>query len=116
MKKLLTVIILLIMTTLCVTNASAFQSKKVIEIGEVSSDIKESVKPLPEKDWTVCIYVRGTDLETNASCTTADILEMLAADIPNDVNVLLMTGGTKKWNPIELDKEAVEQGVIKDGA
>ena len=116
MKKLLTVIILLIMTTLCVTNASAFQSKKVIEIGEVSSDIKESVKPLSKKDWTVCIYVCGTDLETNASCATADILEMLGADIPNDVNVLLMTGGTKTWNPFELDKEAVEQGVIKEGA
>ena len=116
MKKLLTVIILLIMTTLCVTNASAFQSKKAIEIGEVSSDIKESVKPLSKKDWTVCIYVCGTDLETNASCATADILEMLAADIPNDVNVLLMTGGTKTWNPFELDKEAVEQGVIKEGA
>jgi hypothetical protein len=41
---------------------------------------------------------------------------MLAADIPDDVNVLIMTGGTKQWNPFELDKEAVNNGVIEKGA
>ena len=58
----------------------------------------------------------GTDLETRGSCATLDILEMLAADIPDDVSVLIMTGGTKQWNPFEADKAAIENGVIEEGA
>ena len=64
MKKVLSIILILVMTTLCFTNVSAFQSTATIEIGDVSSDIQKKVKPLKEKDWTVCIYMCGTDLES----------------------------------------------------
>ena len=116
MKKVLSIILILVMTTLSFTSVSAFQSLDVVEIGDVSSDIRREVTPLKEKDWTVCIYMCGTDLETGGSCATADILEMLAADIPDDVNILVMTGGTKQWNPLDADKEAIENGVIEKGA
>ena len=116
MKKILSIILVLVMTTLCVTGVSAYQSSDTIEIGAVSSQIKKKVTPLKEKDWTVCVYMCGTDLETEGSCATADLLEILAADIPDDVNVLVMTGGTKKWNPFELDKEAVESKIIEKDA
>ena len=116
MKKVLSIILALVMTSLCFTNVLAYQSSGTIEIGDVSSEIKKNVTPLKEKDWTVCIYMCGTDLETGGSCATADLLEMLAADIPDDVNVLVMTGGTKKWNPFEVDKAAIEAGIIKEGA
>ena len=116
MKKILSIILTLVMTTLCYVNVSAYQSSDTIEIGDVSSDIRSKVVPLKDKEWTVCIYMCGTDLETKGSCATSDILEMLSADIPDDVNVLIMTGGTKQWNPFEEDKAAAENGVIKEGA
>ena len=116
MKKALSIILIFVMTTLCFANVSAHQSSGAIEIGNVSSDIRKYVEPLKEKDWTVCIYMCGTDLETKGSCATADLLEMLAADIPDDVNVLVMTGGTKQWNPFEGDKAAIENGIIEEGA
>ena len=116
MKKILSIILILVMTTLCFTSVSAYQSSGTIEIGDVSSDIRRKVTPLKGKDWTVCIYMCGTDLETGYSAATSDLLEMLAADIPDDVNVLVMTGGTKTWNPFELDKEAIANNTIKKGA
>ena len=116
MKKVLSIILILLMKSLCFTSVSAYQSYDTIKIGDVSSDIHRKVTPLKEKDWTVCIYMCGTDLETQASAATADLLEMLAADIPDDVNVLVMTGGTKKWNPFELDKEAIDNNIIGKGA
>ncbi|MEE1048350.1 MAG: clostripain-related cysteine peptidase [Clostridia bacterium] len=115
MKKALSIILILVITTLCFTNVLAFQSTATIEIGGVSSDIQKKVKPLKEKDWTVCVYMCGTDLETRSAAATTDLLEMLAADIPEDINVLVMTGGTKQWNPYEDDKVAIENGVIKEG-
>lgn len=116
MKKVLSIILILVMATFLFTNVSAYQSAATIEIGDVSSDIRSKVVPLKEKDWTVCIYMCGTDLETSGSCATSDLLEMLSADIPDDVNVLVMTGGTRKWNPFEEDKAAIESGIIEEGA
>lgn len=116
MKKIISIIMILAMVSVCFTNVSAYQSSDPVVIDGVSSDIRREVTPLKEKDWTVCIYMCGTDLETNGACATADILEMLAADIPEDVNVLVMTGGTKQWNPFADDKKAIENGVIQKGA
>lgn len=116
MKKVFSIILIFIMTTLCCMSVSAFQSAGTIEIGDVSSDIQSVVKPLNKKDWTVCVYLCGTDLESVGSAGTIDFLEMLAADIPDDINVLVMTGGAKQWNPYENDKVAIENGVVEEGA
>lgn len=50
-------------------------------------------------DWSICIYLCGTDLESRSGAATNDLLEMLAADIPENVRVMIMTGGTKDWDP-----------------
>lgn len=52
-----------------------------------------------EAAWAVCIYMCGTDLESNYGAGTKDLLEMLAVDLPDDVRLLVMTGGTRLWNP-----------------
>ena len=57
-----------------------------------------SVKEQKAK-WTICIYLCATDLESNYSSATYDLLEMIEADIPEDINVLVLTGGTKTWDP-----------------
>ncbi len=46
---------------------------------------------------TLMIYLCGTDLESRSKMATADIQEMIAADISDDVNVLVYTGGCKSW-------------------
>jgi uncharacterized repeat protein (TIGR02543 family) len=55
-----------------------------------------------EAEWTIGVYLCGTDLESGGGAATSDLLEMLAADIPDYVNVIVLTGGTKNWNPNEL--------------
>ena len=48
---------------------------------------------------TVLIYMSGSDLERVDGSATADIEEMLRANVPVDgpLNVLVETGGSKKW-------------------
>lgn len=50
-----------------------------------------------DDQFTIMVYMCGTDLESNYGAATADILEMCAADINDSVNVLLYTGGTSTW-------------------
>ena len=53
---------------------------------------------------TVMVYLIGSDLESSQGSATFDIDEMLAADIDDDVNLLIYTGGTKKWYTSEIEE------------
>ncbi len=48
---------------------------------------------------TVMVYICGSDLESENGMATADLNEMLHANLDDDhVNVIVETGGAKKWN------------------
>ena len=46
---------------------------------------------------TIMVYMCGADLESRSGMATKDIMEMVNADLTN-LNVILYTGGAKKWN------------------
>ena len=46
---------------------------------------------------TVMVYLCGTDLESEYGMATSDLKEMLAADLSDNVNVIVQTGGASKW-------------------
>ena len=66
--------------------------------------------------FTVMIYLCGTDLESDYGAATADILEMCQADINDNVNILLYTGGTSQWQNdiISSDANQIWQVVHED--
>ena len=65
---------------------------------EVLDAVPASVSAAAEKaDWTVMLYLCGTDLESNYGMATSN-LEDIASTRPNEsVNVVVQTGGTKNW-------------------
>lgn len=76
-----------------------------------------SATPKAQKaDWAVCIYMCGTDLESGQGSATLDLLEMLMADIPDNVKLMVMTGGTKTWDPSNMADAMVKGGFLKEGA
>lgn len=59
---------------------------------------------------TIMIYMIGSDLESKYLSATKDINEILNSDIDyDDINILLYTGGAKKWytDGIPNDKQAL---------
>ncbi len=46
---------------------------------------------------TLMLYMCGTDLESQNQMGTLDLQEMINADISENVNLIIYTGGTKKW-------------------
>ncbi|MCQ2530215.1 MAG: clostripain-related cysteine peptidase [Lachnospiraceae bacterium] len=90
--------------------------------GSVITDVAAGV---PEKqteiygDGTdkvnVMVYMCGSDLESQCGSATSDIKEMLNATIGDNVNLIVFTGGTTKWqnNAISSDYNQIYQ--IKGG-
>lgn len=59
---------------------------------------------------TIMIYMIGSDLESKYFAATKDIDEIINASIDfDDVNILIYTGGTKKWHKSDIpsDKQAL---------
>jgi hypothetical protein len=52
-------------------------------------------------DYTVLIYMNGSDLESEDLAATHDLLEMIAADFGDNVAVIIETGGTMDWHTAE---------------
>ena len=50
-----------------------------------------------EDTATVMIYMCGSDLESRSGMGTSDLQEMLKSGIGDNVNLLVYTGGAKKW-------------------
>lgn len=46
---------------------------------------------------TIMVYLCGTDLESKYGMGTADLQEMTAASLNDQVNILVYTGGCKQW-------------------
>lgn len=48
--------------------------------------------------WTIMVYICGSNLESQGGLATADIKEILkVAGQPDDVNILIETGGASSW-------------------
>ncbi len=65
--------------------------------------------PASNATTTIMIYICGTDLESEYGMATSDLKEMINANIADNVNIIVETGGTKKWknNTISNSKNQI---------
>lgn len=64
---------------------------------------------------TVMIYICGADLESESQCGTRDIAEILAADLGDNVNVVLETGGCVDWHTPGINDGMVQRWSVENG-
>lgn len=63
---------------------------------------------------TVLIYIIGSDLESEGGCASEDIQEICRADLSEDVNVVIQTGGATAWSNRKIDAGTVQRFVVED--
>ncbi len=78
-----------------VTNQTADNNAPVQEkIGSVINKINSD-----EKEYTLMVYMNGSDLESRSMAASIDIEEMLGSNLDTSkVNLVLYTGGTETWH------------------
>lgn len=69
-----------------------------------------------QDEWTLMVYLCGSDLESEGGSASEDILEMLSAgvDAGAGVNVIIETGGATQWWIDEIDP-TLNQRWLLDG-
>ncbi len=83
----------------------------VLGFGILSASGAEKAK------WSVFIYMCGTNLESldDVSNGTDNLKALLALDIPDNVNIVVTTGGTKEWEMEGIDPSKLQRFIIKLG-
>ena len=67
-----------------------------------------------EAQSTLMIYMCGSDLETRNGAATKNIAEMLQAEKNPDVNIIIQTGGAKKWRNYGILATNIQRYVVND--
>ena len=84
--------------------------------GEVAKGARAKYTKLKGKGKdtvTVMVYMIGSDLESQSGMATADLNEMLYAGINNkNVNVIVQTGGAKRWKNSVMNAKKVQRWTI----
>lgn len=65
-------------------------------------------------EMTILVYLCGTDLESRSRMATADMQEMLDADLGDGVNLIVYSGGCKKWQNNVLSSSTNQIWQVKD--
>lgn len=101
MKRLLIFILALVMATSLV----ACGSDAVLELSDTISngDI--------DLEWAIYWYLCGSDLESNYGAATEDLLEMMEVQLPENVKVIIQTGGADNWQNDIVDAEKLQRYV-----
>ena len=63
-------------------------------------------------EWGIYLYMCGSDLESEAGAATDDLVEMLNAELPAGVTVVVETGGASEWQNETVDPDYLERYVI----
>lgn len=71
---------------------------------------------LDEGSFTLLIYMCGSSLESRNGAATKDISELLCAEIPDRVNIVIETGGAWKWKNYGISYDKIQRYRVVDGA
>ena len=64
---------------------------------------------------TIMLYMCGTDLESRSRMATSDLQEMVSANISDNVNLIVYTGGCSKWNNNIVSSRTNQIYQVKEG-
>ena len=73
---------------------------------------RDQERPMGGDDWTVLVYLCGTDLESEAIAAYLDIQELLSAKHADGVNIIFQTGGTNDWYDASFNELRCQRFIV----
>lgn len=64
---------------------------------------------LEDGSWAVYWYLCGSDLESNGGFATNDLSELMEVELPENVNVVIETGGSAVWQNDMMDADKLQR-------
>ena len=62
-----------------------------------------------DESWAVYWYLCGSDLESGGGFASTDLGEMMEAELPENVTVVIQTGGSSAWHNDQMDPSKLQR-------
>lgn len=82
------------------TSADGEQTDSSEAVTEATGETESTT---PGAQWTVLLYMCGTDLESEGGAATDNLLELQEVQYDDSVNFIIQTGGTNTWQNDLID-------------
>lgn len=79
------------------------------DVQDKSPSALEYTEYSADDTWAIYWYLCGSDLESEGGAATADLEEMMNVVLPENVQVIIETGGAYAWQNDFVDSEALER-------
>ena len=68
----------------------------------------------PSSECSIYIYMCGSNLESKFGLAGQNITELLTADIPENTNVVIETGGSSRWWSHGIAEDKLQRYIVRD--
>ena len=107
MKKRLPVLLALVLLCLIFTGCSRSPvAEGGIEDHPLAPAVTE-INTTGDQTWAIYWYLCGSDLESWYGCANADLEEMMAVTLPENVQVIIQTGGATAWMREDISPDGI---------
>lgn len=73
------------------------------------ADTAAETTAVEDGSWAIYWYLCGSDLESNGGFATNDLSELMEVELPENVNVVIETGGSAAWQNDLMDAEKLQR-------
>lgn len=84
-------------------------------VSEKARDKRTVIKGNGKDVFTIMLYMCGADLESRSAMASKDLQEMLAADLGDNINLIVYTGGAKSWQNNVISSKTNQIYEIRNG-
>lgn len=89
-------------------SAAVTESTIVTDTASTTDTVTEDVT-VEDGSWAIYWYLCGSDLESNGGFATNDLSELMEVELPENVNVVIETGGSTVWQNDLMDAEKLQR-------
>ena len=114
-KKRIYVIVGAVLLVLGIAAAIFLFTRNAVPQGSSSAMTSVSEEKTPLSKATLLIYMCGSSLETTGGAASANIREMLGARVDDEVNIVIQTGGARKWRGFDIPSDKLTRYSVQNG-
>lgn len=78
-------------------------------VPDTNTDTESEISASADGSWAVYWYLCGSDLESKGGFATTDLMEMMEVQLPENVNVVIQTGGAAVWQNEYMDPSKLQR-------
>lgn len=112
MKKAITLLLSVsVLFSLCACSDTTDTSPATDAAGTTDTTDTADIGSTKEADWAVYWYLCGSDLESGGGFATTDLQELTSVGLPDNVKVVIQTGGSSQWHNDTVDASKLQRYV-----